>query len=69
MIGAIGYTAKEMSERMYHSLRNKIYTLPGDVKVMNFMHAYFIFHIYTYTHTLIKRSVYHFTFEYQSAIS
>lgn len=33
LIGAIGYSAKEMSERMYHSLKSKIYTLPDDVKV------------------------------------
>ena len=33
LVGAIGHTAEAMSERMYHSLKNKIYTLPDDVKV------------------------------------
>ena len=35
LVGAIGHTAEEMSERMYHSLKNKICTLPDDVKVRN----------------------------------
>ena len=35
LIGAIGHSAEEMSERTYHSLKNKICTLPDDVKVSN----------------------------------
>ncbi|XP_065911105.1 uncharacterized protein [Dysidea avara] len=33
LIGTAGHTAKEMSERMFYSLKNKICTLPDDVKV------------------------------------
>ena len=33
LVGAVGHSAKEMSERMYHSLKNKVCTLPDDVKV------------------------------------
>ena len=38
LIGAIGHSANEMSERMYHSLKNKISTLPDDVKVSILFH-------------------------------
>ena len=34
LVGAVGHSAEEMSERMYHSLKNKICTLPDDVKVL-----------------------------------
>ena len=35
LVGAIGHSAEEMSKRMYHSLKDKICTLPDDVKVCN----------------------------------
>lgn len=38
LIGTVGHSANEMSERLYHSLKNKIYTLPDDVKVNILFH-------------------------------